>query len=129
MNKFSGNFFANGTWRALESNNLDSALEARGLTQEAKLVKLWDVNPTVGGPIKTDKLWFYYGYRNWGNSNGVPGNFINQTPTSFVYTPDYSRQGVDDTTNISNVHPEVRGQRPMQFTLSFQWNGGAANGN
>jgi len=35
----------------------------------------------------------------------------------------------DDTTNISNVHPEVRGQKPMQFTLSFQWQGGAEHGN
>jgi hypothetical protein len=32
----------------------------------------------------------------------------------------------DDTTDISNVHPETRGQKPMQFTLSFQWQGGGA---
>jgi hypothetical protein len=35
----------------------------------------------------------------------------------------------DDTTNISNVHPEMRGNKPMSFTLSFQWQGGAGNGN
>jgi hypothetical protein len=35
----------------------------------------------------------------------------------------------DDTNEISNVHPEVRGQKPMQFTLSFQWQGGDAHGN
>jgi len=35
----------------------------------------------------------------------------------------------EDTTNFANVHPEMRGQKPMQFTLSFQWQGGAANGN
>jgi hypothetical protein len=35
----------------------------------------------------------------------------------------------DDTNNISNVHPEVRGQKPMQFTLSFQWQGGGISGN
>ncbi len=34
----------------------------------------------------------------------------------------------DDSTNISNVHPEIRGNRPMQFTLTFQWTGGV-NGN
>jgi hypothetical protein len=34
----------------------------------------------------------------------------------------------DDTNEIANVHPETRGQRPMQFTLSFQWLGGGANG-
>ena len=35
----------------------------------------------------------------------------------------------DDTNEISNVHPEVHGQKPMAFTLTFQWQGGAANGN
>jgi hypothetical protein len=35
----------------------------------------------------------------------------------------------DDTNNISNVHPEMHGQKPMQFTLTFQWLGGAAHAN
>jgi len=35
----------------------------------------------------------------------------------------------DDTNEISQVHPEVRGQKPMQFTLNFQFEGGVANGN
>jgi hypothetical protein len=34
----------------------------------------------------------------------------------------------DNTNEISNVHPEVHGQKPIQFTLNFQW-GGVANGN
>jgi hypothetical protein len=34
----------------------------------------------------------------------------------------------EDTTNFSNVHPEMRGQKPMQFTLTFQWQGGGAHG-
>ncbi len=34
----------------------------------------------------------------------------------------------DDTTNISNVHYELHGQKPMVFTLTFQWQGGV-NGN
>jgi len=35
----------------------------------------------------------------------------------------------DDTNEIANVHPETRGQKPMQFSLTFQWQGGGANGN
>jgi hypothetical protein len=35
----------------------------------------------------------------------------------------------DDTNQISGLHAEVRGQKPMQFTVNFQWEGGAANGN
>jgi len=35
----------------------------------------------------------------------------------------------DDTNEITGLHAEVRGQKPMQFTLNFQWEGGAASGN
>jgi hypothetical protein len=34
-----------------------------------------------------------------------------------------------DTNEISNLHAEVRGQKPMQFTVNFQWDEGVANGN
>ncbi len=35
----------------------------------------------------------------------------------------------DDTNEISNLHAEVRGQKPMQFTLNFQWDEGVTHGN
>jgi hypothetical protein len=35
----------------------------------------------------------------------------------------------DDTNQISSLHAEVHGQKPMDFTLSFQWEGDEANGN
>jgi hypothetical protein len=35
----------------------------------------------------------------------------------------------DATNEISNVHPETQGQKPMKFTLNFQWLGGIAHGN
>jgi hypothetical protein len=34
----------------------------------------------------------------------------------------------DDTNEISALHAEVHGQKPMDFTLNFQWGGGEANG-
>jgi hypothetical protein len=40
------------------------------------------------------------------------------------------RNALGDATNdISNLHAEVRGQKPMQFTLNFQWGEGVENGN
>ena len=27
----------------------------------------------------------------------------------------------EDSREISNVHPEVHGQKPMQFTVNFTW--------
>ena len=35
----------------------------------------------------------------------------------------------DDTNEISHLHPEVRGQKPMQFTLNFQFGDEVENGN
>ena len=35
----------------------------------------------------------------------------------------------DDTNQISGLHAEVHGQKPMDFTLNFQWEGGQPNGN
>jgi hypothetical protein len=35
----------------------------------------------------------------------------------------------DDTNDISGLHAEVHGQKPMDFTLTFQWEGGDVNGN
>jgi hypothetical protein len=35
----------------------------------------------------------------------------------------------DDTNEISGLHAEVHGQKPMGFTVNFQWEGGEANGN
>jgi hypothetical protein len=35
----------------------------------------------------------------------------------------------DDTNQISNLHAERHGQKPMDFTLTFQWEGGQPHGN
>jgi hypothetical protein len=35
----------------------------------------------------------------------------------------------NDTNEITDLHAEVRGQKPTQFTLNFQWEGGDTSGN
>ncbi len=35
----------------------------------------------------------------------------------------------DATNEISSVHPETSGQKPVKFTVNFQWQGGIAYGN
>jgi len=35
----------------------------------------------------------------------------------------------EDTNQVNNLHAEVHGQKPMDFSLSFEWEGGQANGN
>src|SRR5262249_7806855 len=49
-----------GTWttNGLTSSNLTSDLKARGVGSVARIDRAWDVSPSLGGPIKQDKLWF-----------------------------------------------------------------------
>ncbi|MBI3262842.1 MAG: TonB-dependent receptor [Acidobacteria bacterium] len=74
-NTFRGSVFANFTFDKWHGNNLDQRLQDRRLESVGKIQKIWDFNPSIGGPIKRDKLWFHFAYRNWGVNRTVPGSF------------------------------------------------------
>ena len=76
---------------SLQANNLTAALRERGLTSTSKVVRQYDFVPTLGGPIKRDKLWFYYGSRITGLRNQWAGVYANKTIGTRFYTPDLDR--------------------------------------
>ena len=90
-NAFSGSVYSAYTNDSLQGNNLDSDLIARGVTSRAVTRRIWDFNPSFGGPLKRDKVWFYYSFRNSGAIDRPPGAFFDTNVTDFVYTPDLSR--------------------------------------
>jgi hypothetical protein len=100
-NVFSGSLFANYTNNDLQTDNLTSDLRARGLTNVNKQLKVWDFNPTFGGPIAKDRLWFFSAYRHWGEKNTVAGMYYNLNPTGFNYVPDLTRPADFDQWNWS----------------------------
>ena len=93
-NTFQGSLFGNFTYDKWHSNNLDQRLISRGLQTVGKIQRIWDFNPTLGGPIKQDKLWFHFAYRNWGVNKSVPGSFSEI---------DTTRQSIDDSYINSSV--------------------------
>ena len=100
-NRFSGSFFANGSNGSLQGSNFTEKIRQSGLRAPNELQKLWDVNAAFGGPIRTDRLWFYGTFRHQGNRQTVAGMFANKNagdPTKWTYEPDFSRQAVDDGT-------------------------------
>ena len=36
------------------------------LTNVSDIQKIWDFNPSIGGPIVQNKIWFNYSFRHWG---------------------------------------------------------------
>ena len=92
-NIFSGSLFGNYTNNDLQTDNLTAALRARGLTNVNKQLKVWDFNPTFGGPIAKDRLWFFSAYRHWGEKNTIAGMYYNLNPTGFSYVPDLTPSG------------------------------------
>src|SRR5262245_748151 len=93
-NTFRGSFFTNFTYDKWHSNNLDQRLMDRGLQSVGKIKQIWDFNPSIGGPIMRDRLWFHYSMRNWGVNRTVPGSYSEI---------DTSQQSVDDSYINSNV--------------------------
>src|SRR5262245_1095582 len=100
-NLFSGSFFVSGSGDNFVGSNLSAAQEAQGLTVPLVPLKLWDVNPSVGGPIIRDKLWFFGTYRYQMNRQSVASMWVNKNagdPTKWTYAPDLANQAVDDGT-------------------------------
>lgn len=98
-NRFNGSTFATFTNGSLQGSNYTDELRARGLRAPNDLDKLWDVNPSFGGPLSRDKLWFFAQARHTGADNWVAGMFHNKNandPTKWTYEPDLSRQALQD---------------------------------
>lgn len=122
-NRFSGSFFVNGANGALQGTNLTQRIRDAGLRVPNQLEKLWDANAAIGGPIKQDRLWFYWTLRHQGNRNQVAGMWANQNagdPTKWTYEPDFDRQAVDDGT-WKNTSLRLTWQATARNKFDFWW--------
>ena len=79
-NLFSGSFGAEKTSPSMQATNVDAALNARGITSGTAVKRYTDVGGGLGGPIKHDKLWFFYANRKLDRGQNVQGNFYNLLP-------------------------------------------------
>jgi hypothetical protein len=61
-NRFSGSLFGYGAWDSLQADNRSDAVRPFVLVPPG-IDYDFQVNPSFGGPIVRDKLWFYFAYR------------------------------------------------------------------
>ena len=63
---------------SLQSDNLSDDLRARGLTTIDKMLHVYDAGVTLGGPIRTDRLWFFAAVRCAGQQESKAGHVLQQ---------------------------------------------------
>ena len=109
-NSFRGTLMGNFTGDGWSAKNLGDNLagdltfnSTNRLTNVSEIQKIWDFNPSIGGPIVKDKVWFTYTFRHWGVEKTVAGTYYDSDPSPFRYVPDQSRPGVDDGHIVSNA--------------------------
>ena len=136
-NIFSGSMIFNIANSAFQTDNLSAEQIAAGLTP-TELDKLWDVNPSFGGPIKRDRLWFFSSFRHQGNRQRI-NMFTNANAgdaTKWTYEPT-TKQAIDDGTwkNTSgrltwqaSARNKVDGWINVQYNCQHCVEGGSRSG-
>ena len=76
-NNFSGTAFFSTAGEWSQGSNLDDELRRVGITEPPGLIKNYDTNLAVGGPIKRDRLWFFNNLRTYGTHQDIPGMYAN----------------------------------------------------
>ncbi|HEX2212344.1 MAG TPA: carboxypeptidase regulatory-like domain-containing protein, partial [Mycobacterium sp.] len=122
-NTFTGSFFFSGANSAMQGSNFTDELRAAGLRDPNELIKTWEVNGALGGPIVRDRLWFFFSAKNQGTRLYVSGMYYNKNagdPTAWTYEPDLSRRAIYDGTWI-NVPLRLTWQATPRNKFNIFW--------
>jgi hypothetical protein len=99
-NTYHGSIFATYTRAGWNSDNLTPQLAAAG-TAATRTVKLWDLNPSFGGPILRNRLWFQATYQTHNITNTALNSYANASTNPLVFVPDRSHLILDPNTNYN----------------------------
>ena len=135
-NNFAGSFFATFVNEDWQGSNLTPELTARGLGEPNRMKQAYDFNPSVGGPIVRDKLWFFVSARFQDNQSYVAGTYANKNaadPTKWTYDPDPSQQSVfsiSQNSGSARFTWQAAPRHKVTFYQDFQsrdWDDGVPN--
>jgi hypothetical protein len=112
-NDFRGDFDGAFTNQSLQGSNYTQELRDRGLAVANTLDQYYDINPSYGGPVKRDKLWFFATSRYLHTASVAPVFFNRNAgnPNVWTYDPDPTREVQDD-----NTYKAIYGRATWQAT-------------
>jgi Carboxypeptidase regulatory-like domain len=116
-NRFSGSLLFTGRGSSLQADNRSDTVKAAGITIAGTAYD-WQINPSFGGPLVKDKLWFYGTYLYQDHKIYVPSaHFSDGSPAFRNDMGSYS--GVGRVTWAASSKDKIRVYVEKQFTGEF----------
>jgi hypothetical protein len=100
-NSLSGSFFGTGANGSMQGDNTKALVDSGALRAPNELIKIWDLNGAIGGPLKKDRAWFFVTSRYHGQQQYITNMWFNRNagnPAAWTYDADLSRRAIDDGT-------------------------------
>jgi hypothetical protein len=127
-NTFNGTAFGSTAGQWSQSSNLDDRLRSFGITEPPGLIKNWDTNLAIGGPVKRDRLWFFDNVRSYGTHQDIPGLYANANvgdPSKWSYVKDpnvKARSAADKMIESIRLTSQLTPRNKVGFYWEYQAN-------
>ena len=120
-NAFHGTAFSTGANEHMQSDNLSQDLVDLGFKKQNRVQSVYDVNGTLGGPIRRDRLWFFTTFRRW-SANNFLGNTFTSTGDQAV-----DDQHLTDATIRLTYQASKSNKISLHYDRSIKWRGHRPN--
>ena len=121
-NTFSGSFFAYGAGSGLQADNRTDAMKSGpAAIPQPGIAYTWQINPSFGGPIMRNKLWFYFTYKYEDYKNYVPSSTFADGSRAFI-------QSQGNYSAVTRLTYQASSKDKIRFYLDRQFNGEDYNG-
>ena len=119
-NTFAGTFFAYGAGSSLQADNRSDAVKAANIALPS-IAYTYQINPSFGGPIMRNKLWFYFSYKYEDNKTYVASSRFADGSPAF-------RQSMGNYTGVGRLTWQATDRDKFRFYVDRQFNGEFYNG-
>jgi hypothetical protein len=127
-NTFSGTGFMSYAGKWGQSSNIDDHLRSLGFGEQPALIKSYDANLAVGGPILRDRVWFYANSRAIGTYQEQQNLYANANagnPNAWTWVKDTSvsvRNSTSKTLNSARLTWQATQRNKIGFYMDYTKN-------
>ena len=122
-NTFSSSTFVTFANNGMQSDNLTDDLRERGLPTPTAIKTNYDFTTSVGGPIRRDRLWFYFTGRVMRADQYPGGAFVNRSgfdPTNFTVDLDTTQRAFSQAL-WTDAQIRLTAQVSPRNKVAFTW--------